>query len=62
MTSDTILLPDAPAIPGLRFRHFGGASDYPKMAEAIRAASEEDGIGRADTAEAVANTYEHLTG
>lgn len=31
MKIPTGLLPDAPAIPGLNFRHFRGESDYPLM-------------------------------
>jgi mycothiol synthase len=61
MDSDTILLANAPHIPGLRFRHFRGESDYPGMAMAIRAASDQDGTERSDTVESIASAYAHLT-
>jgi len=61
MTDDTIYLPAAPRIAGLGFRHFQGASDFSKMAAAIRATSQEDCTDRADTPEAIANSYAHLT-
>ena len=61
MTSDTILLPDAPAIPGLVFRHFHPPDDYHHMASIARASAVVDGTERADTAEELANLYAHLT-
>jgi GNAT superfamily N-acetyltransferase len=57
---DEIYLQDAPAVPGLVFRHFRGAEDYPKMAAVIASSAEADHIERVTTPEEIANTYEHL--
>jgi ribosomal protein S18 acetylase RimI-like enzyme len=61
MVSDTILLPDAPPIPGLVFRHFRAPADYAHMAGITRASAAVDGTERADTAEELANFFAHLT-
>ncbi len=39
-----IVLPDAPAIPGLTFRHFRGEADYPAMRDVNTASKEADGL------------------
>jgi ribosomal protein S18 acetylase RimI-like enzyme len=39
-----IALPDAPAVPGLRFRHYRGEEDLPAMLRVYAAAHEADGI------------------
>jgi ribosomal protein S18 acetylase RimI-like enzyme len=57
---DLIKLPDAPAIPGLTFRHFRGESDYPHMLAVINGSKKADGIERSDTLEEFANNYAHL--
>src|SRR5690348_2584953 len=57
---DSIKIPDASAIPGLSFRHFRGAEDYPKMVGVITASAEADRIERVDSVEEVANMYSHL--
>ena len=59
-TTDSIDIPDAPAIAGLAFRHFRGAEDYPKMVTVVAASAEADKIERVDTVEDVANGYAHL--
>jgi GNAT superfamily N-acetyltransferase len=59
-TSDSIHVPDTPAVPGLIFRHFRGASDFPRMAAVIAASAAADQIERADTAEDLAAAYAHL--
>ena len=59
-TNDFINIADAPAIPGLAFRHFRGAEDYPKMVAVIAASAEADKIERVDTVEDVAHVYSHL--
>ena len=60
MTSDTFLLPNAPPIPGLAFRHFRGPDDYHHMAAIARASAVVDGTERADTAEELATFHAHL--
>ncbi len=61
MSSDAIPLPEAPRIPGLRFRHFRGGDDFKHMATITRVSAEVDDTERADTPEEVANYYAHLT-
>lgn len=58
--SESIMLADAPAIPGLSFRHFRGPSDYVHMAAIIDSSKLPDDMDRADTPEELAKTYEHL--
>ncbi len=55
-----IVVPDAPLIPGLAFRHFQGESDYPVMLAVINASKEADGDERADTLEDMRRNYAHL--
>lgn len=59
-TKDFIDILDAPAIPGLAFRHFRGAEDYPKMVAVIAASAEADKMERVDSVEDIANAYSHL--
>ena len=61
MISDAIELPDAPGIPGLRFRHFRGGDDFHHMAAIIRASAEVDNTERADTPEELEKYFAHLT-
>lgn len=58
---DEIEVPDRPAIPGLRFRRFRGAADYPGMVAANQATRDAAGIQEVITVEGMANTYAHLT-
>lgn len=58
--NDQIQVADAPAIPGLIFRHFRGEEDYSKMVAVIAASAEADKIERVDTVEDVAHVYSHL--
>lgn len=58
--ADEIVVSDAPAVPGLRFRRFRGEDDYPHMAAVIQAGADADGIERADTVEDIAASYAHL--
>jgi mycothiol synthase len=60
LINDLVTLPDAPAIPGLTFRHFRGESDYPHMLAAINGSKKADGVERSDTLEDLANNYAHL--
>ncbi len=57
---DTILIQDAPDIPGLRFRHFRGEADLPGMIAVLNASAASDGSERADTLENLAKTYSNL--
>lgn len=58
---DQIEVSNPPSIPGLTFRHFRGAEDYPKMVTVILASADADKIERVDTVEDIANNYSHLT-
>lgn len=57
MSQDEIVVANAPAIPGLTFRAFRGAVDYPGMAAVLNASSLADRIERADTAQDIADNY-----
>lgn len=61
MTDELIEISGAPVTPGLRFRHFRGASDFPPMAAAIAASADADQVERVTTVEDIAHTYAHLT-
>jgi len=58
--NDIIVLPDAPAIPGLTFRRFRGEVDYPAMVTVIEGSKETDQIDHTETVQDVAATYRHL--
>ena len=49
-----------PPVPGLRFRHFAGRSDYAGMNDAANAAREADGDDFITPLDGFANYYEHL--
>jgi mycothiol synthase len=55
-----VVVPEAPAIAGLTFRHFQGEMDFPQMVATINAAKLADGIERSDTVEDVRKNYDHL--
>ena len=61
MTHEPIEIRGAPVIPGLRFRHFRGASDIPPMAAAIAASADADQVERVTTVKDIAHAYTHLT-
>ena len=61
MSPDQIIVANAPAIPGLRFRHFRGESDYPHMVAALLSSAQADKIERSDTVDDMASNYSHLT-
>lgn len=52
-----ITLPD---VPGLHFRTFAGAADFPLMVAVIESSKLADKIERSDTVEEIANNYAHL--
>ena len=57
-----LTLPDAPAIPGLRFRRFRDASDWAALAELHRAAAMADEDDDIPTPEILQITLEHKAG
>jgi len=61
MTSDSIEINPAVAIPGVRFRHFRGSIDYPSMAAAIALSADADQVNQVATAEDIAIAYTHLS-
>ena len=54
-----ITLPEAPLIPGLVFRHFGGEEDFLNIAAVINASLTADGSKERITAEELINIYAH---
>ena len=54
-----IVLPEAPAIHGLVFRHFRGEADLPNIAAVINASLAADKNSERITAEGLANIYAH---
>ena len=46
-----IALPDAPPVPGLRFRHYRGEEDHPGMLRAYMAVHDHDGLEEVTTLE-----------
>jgi mycothiol synthase len=57
----TILLPDAPPVAGLRFRHWRGDSDAPGLVHVSNAARQADGDTEVETVERVRHDYANLT-
>ena len=51
--------PEAPMIPGLVFRHFRGAEDFPNIAAVMNASLTADGSKERITAEDLINLYAH---
>jgi GNAT superfamily N-acetyltransferase len=49
-----------PPIPGLRFRHFAGPSDYPAMNDAANDAREANGVHNITDPDGFASYYAHL--
>ena len=61
MLRERLELVDAPTIPGLTFRSFGGEGDFPAMVEIINASNVADDLEGLDTVEGVANDFAHLS-
>ena len=59
MIDTHVLMPDAPAIPGLRFRTFDPARDYEPFVALMTAANLADGIEFLPTAESLRTEHEH---
>ena len=55
-----ILVPNAPAIPGLIFRHFRGEADYPEIATLYETCRLADGLDEPKTEENIRIDYAHL--
>ncbi len=58
--TDSVALPDAPAIPGLTFRKFRGEPDFPGIVAVFDASKEMDGLDFTTTLDDVRRDYEHL--
>jgi mycothiol synthase len=56
-----VVVAGAPPIPGLRFRRFGGAADYPQMAATLMASCAADNDERTFGVDDFAHDYSHLT-
>lgn len=61
LTSDEIRIPEAPPLPGLRFRHYRGRSDHPAMARINTAVRRANGGIEIILAEQLDTDYAHLT-
>ena len=57
--ADNITIPEAPSLPGLRFRRFRGPSDLPGMVEVITAAHRADKVDFFMTVDDLAHELEH---
>lgn len=57
---ETVIVPGAPDVPGLRFRHFRGPADYAAIAAASNASRFADGREFVTTVEDLARYYAHL--
>jgi len=58
--TNTLLIPEAPCIPGLSFRFFQGESDYPKIKAVFDSCKPVDDLQYTLTIEAIAHNFEHL--
>lgn len=58
--STTVDMPEAPPVPGLRFRRFCGPEDYPGMVAANQAGRDAAGIEEVVSVANMANNYAHL--
>jgi len=57
---ESIIVKNAPDIPGLFFRGFRGDDDFPLMSAIIHECKEEDQEERTETVEEIATGYKHL--
>jgi len=57
----SVVVPEAPAIHGLRFRLFAGDADFARMAAVIQAAKVVDQVERIDSEDDLRRSYSHLT-
>ena len=61
IATDEIQVDDAPAIAGLRFRHFAGDEDFPRMIAVLEATKVHDKIERVFSVGEITRQYSHLT-
>ena len=61
MTEDLITLVNAPSISNLRFRHYRGESDLPKMVKALESSYDIDKVEQVTTLDEMKNSYAHLS-
>ena len=59
-TSTPVHIPESPAIPGLRFRHFRGPEDFAALAQIYAAAAAADNDTWVVTAETIQKQYAYL--
>lgn len=59
---DAVVVDGAPAIPGLRFRRFGGGADFAALAELMTTANLADGIDELPDEATLRVEYEHKPG
>jgi ribosomal protein S18 acetylase RimI-like enzyme len=60
LMKDNIVIPNAPSLPGLTFRHFRGESDYPVIMDIYNACKDMDGTDTIATLESITHNYSHL--
>jgi mycothiol synthase len=58
--NEEIVIPNAPVIPGLTFRHFRGETDYPLMVALFDACKVADGLEAVMKVEDIAIVFRHL--
>ena len=56
----TLVIPEAPSIPGLSFRFFQGECDYPKIKAVFDSCKPVDDLQYSLTIEAIAHNFEHM--
>jgi len=59
-TTNALLLPDGPEVPGLTFRRFRGETDYLHMVAVLTGCKEADQVERVDSVEEIARAYSLL--
>ncbi len=60
VVSTNVIVPEAPAISGLTFRHFRGEEDFPEMLATIHAAKLGDGTERSESLADIRQNYAHM--
>ena len=58
--AEGVAVPEAPGIPGLRFRRFRGEDEYPAMIDVFNRSMAADRAERVTTLEETANLYHHF--